>query len=300
MKIFAIKPLHPPYSFLLLYKSVMKKIYTALLFLVVITSIAFTADYKRIISLAPSITESLYELGMDEEVIGITMYCPHVKSKKEIIGTLLEPDLEKIVILKPDLIISTKEGNSKAAVEKIQRLGFDIYIMETAGSFKEICKNFKTLAAKVGKEKKAEELIEKAEAEVQEIYSKTLFLPRESVFWEVGAKPLYTAGKRSFANDYNFYTATTNIYEDINMRYPSISREDVIERNPDIIILVNMGDISKDEIKNWKKYNTVTAVQNERVYMIDVNDIFTPTPSTFAKGVKILEEIIRPKIFENK
>ncbi|MCL1972688.1 MAG: helical backbone metal receptor [Endomicrobia bacterium] len=278
----------------------MKKIYTVLLFLVVITSIAFAADYKRIVSLAPSITESLYELGIDEKVIGITMYCSPGKSKKEIIGTLLEPDLEKIVMLKPDLIISTKEGNNKAAVEKIQRLGFDVYTMESAGSFKDICENFKALAVKVGRKQKAEELIEKAEAEVREIYSNTLFLPRESVFWEVGAKPLYTAGKQSFVNDYNFYTATMNIYEDINMRYPSISREDVIERNPDIIILVNMGDISKDEIKNWEKYNTVTAVRNKRVYMIDVNDIFTPTPSTFAKAVKLLAKIIHPEIFNGK
>ncbi|MCL2144307.1 MAG: helical backbone metal receptor [Endomicrobia bacterium] len=278
----------------------MKKIYTALLFLAVITSIAFAADYKRIVSLAPSVTESLYELGLDNEVAGITMYCAKGKSKKEIIGTLLEPDLEKIVMLKPDLIVSTKEGNNKAAVEKIQRLGFDVYVMETASNFKDICENFTLLAEKVGREQKVLELIAKAENEVQEIYVQTSFLPKETVFWEVGAKPLYTAGKQSFVNDYNFYTATINIYEDIDVRYPPISIEDVIERNPDIIILVNMGDISKDEIKNWKKYNTVTAVQNERIYMIDVNDIFTPTPSTFAKGVKILAKTVMPEIFGGK
>jgi iron complex transport system substrate-binding protein len=276
----------------------MKNFFISLL-LLFLTSFAY-ADYKTIVSLAPSVTESLYELGLDNEVAGITFFCPKGKSKKEVIGTLLEPDLEKIVSLKPDLIISTKEGNSKAAVEKIQRLGFDVYVMETAGNFKEICENFKRLAEKVGKEKTAGELIAKAEAEVQNIYAQTSFLPKESVFWEVGAKPLYTAGKHSFVNDYNFYTATLNIYEDIDMRYPPVSIEDVIERNPDIIILVDMGDISKDEIKNWNKYGMVTAVRNKRVYMIDANDIFTPTPLTFARGVKIIAETVLPEIFNGK
>lgn len=277
----------------------MKRVFFALI-LILFLSISAFADYKRIISLAPSVTESLYELGMDKEVIGITVYCPKGKSKKEIIGTLLEPDLEKIVMLKPDLIVSTKEGNNKAAVEKIQRLGFDVFVMETAENFKEICANFEMMAKKVGKEKKAKKLVSAAQEEVNKIHSHTLVMPKERVFWEVGAKPLYTAGKQSFVNDYNYYTSTVNIYENIDMRYPSISIEDVIERNPDIIILVNMGDISKDEIKTWKKYKTVSAVKNNKIFMIDVNDIFTPTPSTFAKGVKILASTVFPEIFSGK
>ncbi|MDR1195725.1 MAG: helical backbone metal receptor [Endomicrobium sp.] len=260
----------------------------------------YAKEYEHIVSLAPSVTESLYELGMDEKVAGITIYCPKGKSQKEITGTLLEPDIEKITMLKPDLIISTKEGNNKAAVEKIARLGFEVFTMETSENFKEICENFLTLAVKLEKEEKAKELIAKAEEEVLLIHSQTLFMPRESVFWEVGAKPLYTAGKQSFVNDYNYYTSTFNIYNDIDIRYPQVNVEDVIERNPDIIIMVDMGDIGKDEIKNWQKYSAISAVQNQRIYMIDVNDVFTPTPSTFAKGVKILAATIFPEIFGGK
>jgi iron complex transport system substrate-binding protein len=269
-----------------------------LLLLLFFAPFAYPADYKRIISLAPSVTESLYELGLDREVAAITIYCRKGETPKEIIGTLLEPDLEKIIMLKPDLIISTKEGNNKAAIEKIQRLGFDIFVMETAGNFDEICANFKDLAKKVGRDEEAAKLISEAKDEIRSIYSHTMLMPRESVFWEVGAKPLYTAGRQSFVNDYNYYTSTINIYEDIDIRYPSIGIEDVIERNPDIIILVNMGDISADEIKEWKKYPAVSAVQNNRIYMLDANDIFTPTPSTFAKGVRIIAKALFPEIIK--
>ena len=95
------------------------------LFLLFSASYAY-ADYNRIVSLAPSATASLYELGIDAEIAGVTVYCSGGKTKKEIVGTLLEPDFEKIISLKPDLIIASKEGNSKAAVEKLMRLGLNV------------------------------------------------------------------------------------------------------------------------------------------------------------------------------
>ncbi len=257
-------------------------------------------EYKRIVSLAPSVTQSLYELGLDKEIIAITIYCPLGTSKKEIIGTLLEPDLEKIAALKPDFIVSTKEGNNKAAVEKLMRLGFNVYVMETSQNFIEISSNFYNLAKTLGKKEEASIIIDEAKDDIDAVYFKLKNNDRLKLFWEVGAKPLYTAGKQSFVNDYNYYTNTVNIYDDIDARYPSINIEDVLERNPDIIVLVNMGDISAEETENWKKYKTVKAVKNQKIFMIDVNDIFTPTPKTFAKGVKIVAQTIYPELFSGK
>ncbi|MDR0485304.1 MAG: helical backbone metal receptor, partial [Elusimicrobiota bacterium] len=86
------------------------------------------AKYSRIISLAPAAAKSLYQLGLDEEIVGITIYCPKGKSKKEIVGTLIEPDLEKIVSLKPDLIVASKEGNTKGFIEKLRLLKFNVFV----------------------------------------------------------------------------------------------------------------------------------------------------------------------------
>ncbi|MDR2192097.1 MAG: helical backbone metal receptor [Endomicrobium sp.] len=269
----------------------MKKFITAALFLF-FASVSFAGGYKRVISLAPSVTESLYEIGMDEEVIAITVYCPKGKTKKEIIGTLLEPDFEKIIFLKPDLIISTKEGNSKAAVEKLARLGLNVYVMETSMSFEEICRNYLELAKKVGKGNEAAKIVDEAKESVRAVYGAITQNGTQSVFWEVGAKPLYTAGGQSFVNDYNFYTKTENIYKNLNARYIQIDVEDVITKNPDIIILANMGDIAPSEIDFWKKYKTLKAAANGKIFMIDAAVFFTPTPKTFADGAQFLAETI--------
>ena len=139
--------------------------------LFILTAIVCAEESKRIISLAPSITESLYELGLEQSVKGITIYCPKGAIKKEVIGTLLEPDMEKIILLNPDLIIATKEGNNKAIVEKLERLGFDVYVVESSENFNEICENYYRLAKKLDRTKEAIKIINTANDSLQEIYN---------------------------------------------------------------------------------------------------------------------------------
>jgi iron complex transport system substrate-binding protein len=276
----------------------MKVIVYIIAFLFLFAGIACAEEYKRIVSLSPSITESLYELGAEQFVKGVTIYCSKGTTEKEIIGALLEHDIEKIAWLNPDLIISTKEGNSKAAVEKLKRLGFEVYVMEAARNFKEICINYYNLAKKLDRKKEAEKIINTAKHSVEEIYGKANGLNRLKVFWEIGARPLYTAGEQSFVNDYNYYTKTVNLYKDADMRYLAVNIEDIIKRNPDIIVLVNAGDINSEEIRNWNKYKMINAVRNNKIFMIYDSDIITPTPLTFAKGVAMLAKVIYKDVFQ--
>lgn len=276
----------------------MKKILLTLMIIISLPCLLLANEYKRIISLAPSITQSLYDLGIEDNVIGITVFCPQKGKKKEIVGTLLEPDMEKIIFLKPDLIIATKEGNNKAATEKIIRLGYKVHTMELSKNFEEICLNFYDLANELGYEKKAIKIIEESKEYLKDNLEKIKKDESKTVFWEVGARPLYTAGSESYLSDYNYYTNTINVYNDLKMRYPPINIEDVLERNPEIIILVNMGDISAEEIDLWKKYKNINAVKNNKIFMLDANDIFTPTPLTFVKGVKIISKILYPEFFK--
>ncbi|GHT50725.1 ABC transporter substrate-binding protein [Endomicrobiia bacterium] len=257
-------------------------------------------EYKRIISLAPSVTESLYELGEEQFVKGITIYCPKGIIKKEITGTFLEPNIEKIALLNPDLIIATKDGNDERAVEKLRRLGYEVYVVEMAESFNDICTNYYNLSEKLDRTKEAKKIIDKAKYLAEKIYNKLERVKETKLFWEIESKPLCTAGSKSFMNDYNHYTKTINIYKNIDARYPFVNTEDVIERNPDIIMLVNIGRINSEEIQNWRKYKMISAVKNNRIFIIDSDSMFTPTPLTFAKGVEVLANTVYGDIFNGK
>ena len=268
-------------------KSFMKK-FLFLVILFFITTNLF-AEYKRIISLAPSATESLYELGLDEEVIANTVYCSDGNFKKEKIGTVTEPNVEKIVSLNPDLIIATKEGNYKSVIDKLIRLKLKVYVMEPYSSFEDICINFQQLADYLDKTDTAKEIINNVKDEISKLNNETNNTDKEKIFWEVGANPIFTVGKQSFVNEYNKYINGINVFENIDMRYPNISVESVIEKNPDVIMLVNMGDVSEQEIVKWNKYKNITAIKKNKIYLLEANDIFTPTPKRFLNGIKVLQ-----------
>ncbi|MDR1784163.1 MAG: helical backbone metal receptor [Endomicrobium sp.] len=271
--------------------------------LFLLTDIGWSKNYRRIVSLAPSVTESLYELGVEQFIVGITVYCPKGMIKKEVVGTLLEPNVEKVILLNPDLIILTKEGNTKATAEKFERLGFEVYIVEIAESFNEICVNYFNLAKKLNRVKDGKRVVSTARRLLERIYNKLKSFDELRIFWEIGARPLFTLGRQSFINDYNYYTRTVNVYEDFNVRYFNVNIENVIRQNPDIIVLVNMGDVNNDkEVARWNRYKMVKAVKNNKIFVINVDNscIFNPTPLKFAKSATMLAEIIHGDIFNGK
>ena len=267
----------------------MQNIKILILFLILLLSVNLFADYSRIVSLAPSATESLYELGTDKELIANTVYCSDGKYEKEKIGTVTEPNIEKIVSLKPDLIVAVKEGNYKSVVDKMRRLKLNVYVMETYSNFEDICSNFQKLADYLGKSEEAKNIIEDVKKEISQLSGKQENKNKLKIFWEVGANPIFTVGNKSFVNEYNKYIDGINIFEDISMRYPNVNVESVIEKNPDVIMLVNMGDVSDTEIVKWNKYKNITAVKNNRIYLLEADDIFTPTPKKFLNGIKKIQ-----------
>jgi iron complex transport system substrate-binding protein len=253
---------------------------------------------QRIVSLAPSVTESLYELGAENRVIGISVYCPKGASKKEVIGTVWEPNIEKILSLAPDLVIATKEGNKRASVEKLQSLGIRVLTVGEDRDFESICDNFLKLAGAVGKEERAKQLITEASARINGVQRALLREPKVRVFWEVGAQPLFTISRHSFINDFSRYTGSSNIFSALGARYPQVSREEVLKRDPDAILLVTMGDVTGSERARWENFTQIAAVRNDRIAVIDAPEIFTPTPLTFAKGVEIVARLLHPGIFK--
>ena len=269
----------------------MKRIISLLLLLFITTSLF--AEYKRIISLAPSATESLYELGLDKELIANTVYCSDGIVKKEKIGTVTEPNIEKIIALNPDLIVATKEGNYKTVIDKLLRLKLTVYVMEPYSSFEDVCFNFQQLADYLDKSDEAKQIISDVKKEISNLSNESKDKKQEKIFWEVGANPIFTVGNQSFVNEYNKYINGINVFGNIEMRYPNISVESVIEKNPDIILLVNMGDVSDQEILKWNKYKNITAIKNNKIFLLEADDIFTPTPKKFLNGIKVLRNKLK-------
>jgi iron complex transport system substrate-binding protein len=257
-----------------------------------LSSLCWSKDIGKIVCLAPSVTKNLYLLGVEDRVIGITIYCPQGTIKKEKIGTLLEPNIEKIVSLSPDLVIASKEGNVKDSITRLKELGLNTYTMEPCNNFEDICSGFLSLARLVGKEEKALSIITDAKIRIDKVKKETKGKKKLTIFWEVGANPLFTVSRKSFVNEFIEFAGGKNIFDEINMRYPQISREEVMNRDPDVIIIAAMGENFEQEKKYWQSFKSLKAVKNGRVYTL-TDTIFTdPTPDAFARGVEKVADIL--------
>lgn len=254
---------------------------------------------QKIISFGPFITEELFLLGIQDRLIGCTVYCnrPEQAKNKEKIGTALTVNLEKILSLKPDIVLATSLINLNA-IKKLRILGIKVKVFPIPRSFNQICNTFLELAKIVGKEKKAKEILNEVIIKTDLIKNNTRGFIKTRVFFQVGAKPLFTITKNSFINDFIEFSGGINIAKDAGTGF--YTREEVLRRNPDVIIIVTMGIIGEEEKKTWKKFKALNAVKNDRVFIVDSNKICSPTPVSFVEVLQEMVDLLHPSGLKNE
>ena len=246
---------------------------------------------RRIISLVPNITEELFDLGVQDRLVGVTIYCrrPPEAQSKELVGTVVEVNVEKILGLQPDLVIASPLTDHKQ-LQKLQAVGIRVEVFPPPRDFKAMCVNFSQIAHMVGREERAREIIQQAERELDTIKEKVRAQLKPRVFVQIGEKPLVTAGGDSFIDDFVSSAGGVNIAREIKTSI--YSREEVVRRNPDIIIIAQMGMTGEREKAAWMKYKTIRAVQTNRIYMVDPYRFCSPTPLSFVGQVRELVRLL--------
>ncbi len=244
---------------------------------------------QRIVSLVPAVTEELYILGVQDRIVGVTIYCqrPPEAQSKEKVGTVVEVNVEKILSLRPDLVLASPLVDHRQ-VKKLRNLGVRVEVFQAPRDFQQLCNSFLELARLVKREREAREIIKRAKGKLQVIRERVKGFPRPRVFIQIGANPLVTAGGDSFINDFVALAGGVNIAH--NIKTSVYSREEVIQRNPDIILVVTMGIVGEREKESWLKYKTVSAVKNRKTYTVDSYRFCSPTPLSF---VETVEELVR-------
>ena len=250
---------------------------------------------QRIVSLAPSLTESLYVLGAGERLKGCTTYCnkPEEAKFKEKIGTLIDFNLEKIVTLRPDLVLGM-EFSDRKTIEKLKDLGIRVEMFPSPKNFDHLCESFLRLGQLVGAEEKAAQIVTRAKKEAALIRAQVAGVEKVKIFWQLGAKPLFAATRGHFTNDYIESAGGINIAADAHSGI--YSREEVLKKNPEVIVIVTMGIAAEQEVETWNTYTSIDAVKNNRIYIVDSYTYCSPTPSGFVKALRELVVLLHPSM----
>lgn len=246
----------------------------------------------RIVSLAPSITENIKILNAESKLIGRTDFCK-VLTTIASIGTMLEPSIEKIIDLKPDLVLATKEGNRFQTVEKLRELQIPVFVFGESNSWKDIENNFRLCAKLLDKTNRAEEVVKSINVE---LFSPTISATHEKkVFIQLNVTPLMTAGRNTFINEIINYGGGWNIARDSILSWPTLSIEEIIHKDPDVIIISNMGAITSEAKKMWaeERFADITAVKNKNIFVMESDLLCQPTPVNFINAVRKMREHLK-------
>lgn len=257
-------------------------------FLVVLAFQSLAQYPKRIISLAPSVTKSLYWLDAGNLLAGCTSFCIlQDPNDAEVVATAVKVNLEKAVLLKPDLIITTSLTDPET-VRTFEKLGIEVLNFPYPRSFDEICRNIQILGKKIGKEKLADQRLASTRENLEIVKSKVPHRAQKpKIFFQIGADPLFTAVPNTFMQDFIDFAGCVNIASDL--KTGSITRETVLVRDPDVIMVLMMGSVSQEEKSKWEIYKNLKAVKNHKVFMVDDEKTCSPTPELF---VEALDEMI--------
>ncbi len=252
---------------------------------------AALASSAKIVSLSPAVTSELFDLGVQDKLVGVTRYCMNPDGKKEVVGNLTDINLEKIILLKPDLILAGKDANRKKDIEKLMSMGFRVEIFEGCESFECMCSEFIRLGKLTGCQKEAERIADKCRKEVS-LISTRAGSRHYKVLWQIGANPMIVAGGPTFASEFIRLSGCINIFGDVKTKYPRVNMEEVLIRNPDVIIIIS-GMGAGDDI--WKKKKGISAVSQRRIFTVKADAVCQATPVRFVEGLKIISSILAGK-----
>ncbi len=263
-------------------------------------------EYRRIISMAPSVTETLFALGLGERVVGVTQYCdyPPEALEKSQVGGFHNPNYEAVMALRPDLVVML---DSEAQPRQVfDKLGVDTLEMHHK-SIDGILDSIGILGNAFGAETRAKEITSDIRARLERIELKTAGRSCPTVMFSIdrtlGAgrlEDVYISGCDGHIDRIMELAGGQNVYQQGGARFPVVSREGMINLNPQVIVDLVRGlsarDVSNEEVlADWDQLSEVDAVRQGRVFVIDDDYAFVPGPR-FILMVEKLARLIHPEV----
>jgi len=253
---------------------------------------------QRIVSLAPSHTETLYALGLGDQVVGVTEYCnyPPEAANKPKIGGFANIDLEQVVGLNPDLVLASTLHIAEV-VPALQERGLTVVVIEPK-TVLGVLDSISTIAHITGQDKAGELLVAQMGQRIEAIQQKLKEVPRPKVFWELGPE-LYTAGPGSFINDLIVLAGGENVAADADSPWPQLSVEVIVLKDPDVIVLAdhNYGETAT-KVKERSGWSDIRAVKEGRIVEITNDDIVSRPGPRIVEGLEFLARALHPDVFK--
>ena len=244
---------------------------------------------RRLVSLAPNITEIVYALGLGDELVGDTDNCdfpPQAKAKPHV-GTMVNPSLERIVALKPDLALGTPEANRRETADQLERLGIPLYGV-TASTLEGTLASIEDLGEILGRAAQAKSLVAQMQSRIDRVEKQIEGRPKPKVLFVVWYRPLITVGPHTFIADVIRAAGGIPVGENLHGEWPRLSLEELLPLDPKVILFPKTESFSPStqEFQTLPGWKNLQAVKEGRMFFVS-ETIMRPGP----RLVDALEEL---------
>lgn len=258
----------------------------------------------RIVSLVPSVTEILFALGAEDRLVGRTDYCefPPAARDKPSVGGMVNPSLEALVALRPDLVIATDEGNREETFQQLARLRIPTYLVH-ATRLEALLDEIARLGRLTGRPDAVAPLTEALTRRVDAVRRAVAPWPRPRVLYVIWPEPLIVPGRESLLTELIEIAGGDSVTREERQAYVRFSIEAAIARAPQVIVLADHasanGGVSgagRPEPEKWRRFTSVPAIRAGRLHSVDLSILHRYGP-TVVDGLESLARLIHPEAF---
>ena len=251
----------------------------------------------RIVSLAPSVTEILYAIGAEQEIVGVTDFCnyPPAALEKPKVG-YSRPNLEVLVSLEPQLILAPPSFLRADLLAKLEQLKIPTFVLESK-TVEGIYGHIQTIGRMIGRASEANEYTAVMRKEIATMTTLVADLPRPTLLYVLNSEPLITVGPGSFIHHLIELAGGRNAAERATVPYPRLTMEEVLTQNPDILLfpIGEFEGIPQSEQDRWKRWDSLRAVQEGKLFQIQSDVLNRPGPRVI-KGLRQLVTLLHPDV----
>jgi iron complex transport system substrate-binding protein len=270
---------------------------TAAAFAIAGSAAAATNPPRRIVSLAPAVTETLFALGAGDEVVGVSQYCDYPPEVAHLprVGSFLTPNVEAIVGLRPDLIIGPGLSSSRREVRALGAMGYPTLTIDD-NSLEGIEQSIILIGARTGRRQEAASLLATIQAHIESVRARLAGARPRTVVMLVGHQPIVAVGRGTFLDGLLKLAGGDNLADLSDQGWPHLSLEYIIAMRPEVILDGAMGSDASTPSGFWARYPNVPAVRDHRVYGYPQDPILQPGPRVW-QSLEILARRIHPEAF---
>lgn len=261
-------------------------------------SVSLPVNVLRVVSLAPNLTEIVFAVGAGDRLVGRTSYCDFPPEAKKIaeVGDTLHPSLERIIALKPQVVLVSTASQLEAFTRQLQEHDIAVFVTDPH-DLNGVFHSIEQIGEIVGSAEKAKDVSSELKLRVMVVARRLHTAPPVRVFYQLSAEPLYTAGKDAFVNDLIQFAGGISVTADVPGAWPKFSAEAALATKPDAIILPTGGSMGDNNTAVVDALKRSPAVLHGRVYKINDDHLVRPGPRA-VDGVEEMAKALHPEAFK--